>query len=57
MKIDTRERFTLRLPKTLFDQLKEEAYQQGHSVNALILQILWDWIKREGKQDRGNEKE
>lgn len=49
MKIDTRERFTLRLPKMLFDQLKEEAYRQGHSLNALILQILWDWVKREGK--------
>lgn len=45
MKIDTRERFTLRLPKTLFDQLKEEAHSQGHSLNALILHILWEWVE------------
>ncbi len=39
-------RFTFRLPKALFDKLKCEAQQQGVSVNALILQILWDWAKK-----------
>lgn len=43
MKIDTRSRFTLRVPTDLFEVLRTEAEKSGHSVNALILQILWEW--------------
>lgn len=39
---DERVRFTFRLPKELFEDLKSEAKKQGFSVNALILQILWE---------------
>lgn len=46
---DVRKRFTFRLPDSLFDNLKKEADKQGLSLNALILQILWNWIK-ENKQ-------
>lgn len=46
MKIDTRERFTLRIPSTLFNLIREEAVETGVSVNALILQILKDWVKK-----------
>jgi len=38
-------RFTLRLPRQLFEKLKAEADKIGVSCNALILQILWDWSK------------
>jgi len=46
MNIDTRERFTLRIPKPLFFDMKIKAEEKGVSVNALILQILWDWVER-----------
>jgi|GEM_PF-1466616 len=41
---DARERFTLRVPESLFAEIKIKAKKQGVSVNALILQILWDWV-------------
>lgn len=44
-KEDNRTRFTFRIPDELFKQLKENADKLGVSVNALILQILWDWEK------------
>lgn len=43
MKNDTRERFTLRIPTPLFEQLQKEAEESGVSLNAFILQILWEW--------------
>lgn len=48
---DNRARFTFRLPIKLMDLLKKEAIWKGSSVNALILQILWNWIK-ENKEER-----
>ena len=42
MKKDMRERFTLRIPSELFKLLQEEAKRTGVSINALILQILWE---------------
>lgn len=49
MTSDTRERFTFRIPTTLMKLLREEAKNKGVSLNALILQILWDWVKEENK--------
>lgn len=43
-KLDERARFTFRLPKQLLDKLKKSADTQGLSLNALILQILWEWV-------------
>lgn len=43
MNNDTRERFTLRLPTELFIKLQKSAKETGVSINALILQILWEW--------------
>ena len=40
-----RERFTFRIPQKLMIMLKEEAKEKGMSLNALILQILWDWTE------------
>lgn len=42
-------RFTFRLPKSLLDRLKQDAYTKGCSVNSLILQILWEWLKENGQ--------
>lgn len=38
-------RFTFRLPKPLLEKLKKEAETKGVSLNSLILEILWQWIK------------
>lgn len=45
---DTRERFTFRIPAELLKRLKCEAEKKGVSINALILQILWEWVERKG---------
>lgn len=47
---DTRERFTLRLPTSLYQILQTKADEFGVSLNALILQILWKWVKEEEKE-------
>lgn len=47
MKIDTRKRFTLRIPKELLDFVREEAKQKDICINAMILSILQDWIENQ----------
>ena len=42
----------LRLVRELNDQLKKEAMARGISKNALIVQILWDWVNRETYKKR-----
>jgi len=49
-KEDTRIRFTFRLPFELFEKLNNEANNQGLSKNALLLQILWQWIDKKNIQ-------
>ncbi len=46
MKIDTRARFTLRMPRELLGILSANSARAGVPINALILQILWDWTGR-----------
>ena len=46
MKKDVRERFTLRLPKELFLYVQDEADRTGVSINALILNVLWEWLEK-----------
>ncbi len=43
---DNRERFTLRIPRRLYETLTEHAERIGVSLNALISQILWEWMKK-----------
>ena len=50
MKIDARERYTLRMPSALFKTLGQESAALGVSLNAFILQILWDWVNQQNKQ-------
>lgn len=44
-----RVRAGLRIPYDLNTWLIREAKKQGIAKNALILQILWEWVKREGQ--------
>lgn len=43
------EQTMIRMPETLKAILKKEAEKKGISLNAQILQILWDWKKDEEK--------
>jgi len=45
MTIDERARFSFRLPLKLFDQLKGIARDEGVSINAVILKILWKYFE------------
>ena len=45
-----RVRSGLRLTYDMNTWLIQEAQKQGISKNALILQILWEWLERHGKQ-------
>ena len=49
MQKDDRERFTLRLPPRLYNLLQIQAKETGVSLNALILEILWDWEKQQNQ--------
>lgn len=37
---------TVRPPDVLRQQLKRSASERGISLNALILQILWEWAQK-----------
>ena len=45
------QRFTFRLPESLFERAKAEAKRQGISANALLIHILWDWAEQNGLLD------
>lgn len=48
---------TVRAPDDLQNKLKMFAGKQGLTRNALILQILWEWVKRQertGQRDSSN---
>lgn len=42
-------RFTLRIVPRLNDLLSRESKAQGIAKNALILQILWEYVKQKDK--------
>lgn len=52
---DERIRFTLRMPVELFNKVQKEANKIGCSVNAMVLQILWDWVKENEKKEGGEQ--
>lgn len=41
------EQALVRMPEILKQALKKAAEQKGISLNAQILQILWEWKKKE----------
>ncbi|MDO5061994.1 MAG: hypothetical protein Q4D77_02365 [Peptostreptococcaceae bacterium] len=42
-------RMTIRLPEKLSEKLLKESKKQGFTKNALIIQILWEFLKKENK--------
>lgn len=38
--------YPLRVPEDLYRQLKQQAERRGISINALILNAIWDFIKK-----------
>jgi len=36
---------TIRPPANLHDNLKNIAKSKGHTLNQLVLQILWQWLE------------
>ena len=45
------EKILIRAPQALKTQLQGIAKQEGHTLNALILQILWAWAKDNPEND------
>ena len=45
-----RKRFTLRIPANLYKELSREADRLGITLNSLISQILWQFVKDEQKK-------
>ena len=43
---------TVRAPEELHEELKIRAGKQGLTRNALILNILWDWIRKEKEREK-----
>lgn len=50
MNNDERMRFTLRIPEKLFRMIQKKANAAGVSTNALILQILWQYVEGNKEQ-------
>jgi predicted HicB family RNase H-like nuclease len=40
-------RFTFRIPSRLFEAVKRDAKDKGVSINALILEILWQRLEKQ----------
>lgn len=40
----------VRSPQELKDILQERAKKKGLTLNSLILQILWEWLKKQDKE-------
>ena len=45
------------LPKHLYDELAAAAVYRGQTLNALGLEILWDWLTNNEATIRGGRKE
>ena len=50
-----RVRSGLRIPYDLNTWLIQESDRQGIAKNALILSILWDWMKKNETEQKGNQ--
>lgn len=49
-----KKRFGLSIPKTLYEKLKDEAEYQGKTLNALCLEIFWEYFE-ESKKDENTQ--
>ena len=43
-----KKRLGLTIPIGLYNLIKSETEYTGQTLNALLLQILWDWVKENG---------
>ena len=43
----------VRPPDGLKDELQRRAQKMGITLNALVLQILWDWMKEDQSRPNG----
>ncbi len=50
------ERFTLRLTGELKEQLDGSRKRMGVSLNALVVQILWEWVNERQQTNRESNK-
>lgn len=46
-----RKRLGLSIPISLYEIMKSEVAYTGQTLNALILQILWDWTKTNAQNE------
>ena len=44
-------RFLVNVPDELHKTMKRIARKQGQTLNGLIRQILWDWLKEQEKTE------
>lgn len=42
----------IRAPKELKEILQSKAKKIGITMNALLIQILWEWVKKEESQSK-----
>ena len=49
---DMRKRYTFRMPEELYQIAKTKADRLGISMNALLLDILWEWKKKEHIEEK-----
>ena len=47
-KVTQKKRLGLAIPVSLYTILKNETEYSGQTLNAFILQILWDWARKGG---------
>lgn len=45
-----KKRIGLNVPTVLYMELKQEANASGQTLNGLIVQILWEWKKRDKRE-------
>ena len=46
----------IRPPEVLKEKLKYEARRMGITLNAIILQILWEWIESRKREERAEDR-
>lgn len=45
------EQILIRTPKELKERIKAESERIGVTMNALMLQIMWDWMKQNAETE------
>ena len=48
----TKEKLTVRMPPELSHILNEKAKRLGYTKNALIVQVLWDYVEKQDEKEK-----